>query len=50
MSKLYFFVENRIGKLPTLFFAIALILLVSVGVLSYDEIGKLLSVILTWFE
>lgn len=50
MSKLYFFVENRIGKLPTLFFAATLILLVAVGILSYDEIGKMLTVILTWFE
>lgn len=50
MSKLYFFVENRIGKLPTLFFASAIILLVAVGILSYDEIGKILTVILSWFE
>lgn len=50
MAKLYFFIENRIGRLPTLFFATAITLLVAVGILSYEEVGKLLETIISWFD
>ena len=50
MSKIYFFVESRIGQVPTLVLFSVILLLVAGGVLSFGEFQTLYNLVLGWFN
>lgn len=50
MSKIYFFVESRIGKVPTLIIFSAIVLLLASGILSIAQFTELYSLIIGWFN
>lgn len=50
MSKIYFFVESRIGKIPTLILFAAIVLLLASGILSFGQYQELYNLVLGWFS
>lgn len=50
MKQLYFFVEERIGKIPTLVFFTALVVLIFAGILSLEQVQQMITFILMEFK
>jgi len=50
MSKIYFFVESRLGKVTTLIIFSAIVLLLASGILSFGQYQEIYNLVLGWFN